>query len=154
MHIEVLFFLLFPFFSASCFSTSPSPSSSSSSSSSTSSSFLQATTQDDLLPVLMSCDVIVYNIADSNGQVEEASWAVQSRTRVFHTPLQLMILAFFRSSIFSPLSLSLSLLPPSLPALHDQLSSFASQKVFICISTIMTWARTKPLNIVRNKNSL
>ena len=30
--------------------------------------------------VLQSCDVIVYNIGDNNEQVEEATWAVQSKS--------------------------------------------------------------------------
>ena len=33
-------------------------------------------------------------------------------------------------------------------ALHDQISTFTSQKVFVCISTVLTWARTKPFSKV------
>ena len=32
--------------------------------------------------------------------------------------------------------------------LHDNMSLFTTQKMFICISTVLTWARTKPLNPV------
>lgn len=32
--------------------------------------------------------------------------------------------------------------------LHDHLSSFTTQKVFICISSVLTWARSKPLDLV------
>eukprot|EP00731_Ephydatia_muelleri_P027933 Em0019g806a len=31
-------------------------------------------------------------------------------------------------------------------ALHGQLTSFASLKVFICVSTVLTWARSKPVD--------
>ena len=33
-------------------------------------------------------------------------------------------------------------------SLHDHMSSFVTQKIFICVSTVLTWARTKPLNPV------
>ena len=33
-------------------------------------------------------------------------------------------------------------------ALHDGLSAFASQKVFVCVTTVLTWARSKPLDPV------
>lgn len=36
-------------------------------------------------------------------------------------------------------------------SLHDEMSSFASQKVFVFISTVLTWAKTKPLNPVSDK---
>ena len=35
-------------------------------------------------------------------------------------------------------------------ALHDQLSVFTTQKVFILVSTILTWARSKPIDPVRH----
>jgi adenylate kinase len=69
---------------------------------------IQPASKDHLLASLMSCDVIIYDISESQDYIEEASWAVQS--------------------------------------LHDNLSTFTSQKLFICISTALTWARTKPLN--------
>ena len=45
---------------------------------------IQASSRDDLLAVLQSCDVIVYNIGDSSEQVEEATWAVQSESISLH----------------------------------------------------------------------
>ncbi|XP_019850545.1 PREDICTED: adenylate kinase 7-like isoform X1 [Amphimedon queenslandica] len=30
--------------------------------------------------------------------------------------------------------------------LHEKMSSFATVKVFVCVSTVLTWAKTKPLN--------
>ena len=32
--------------------------------------------------------------------------------------------------------------------LHEKMSTFATVKVFVCISTVLTWAKTKPLNPV------
>ena len=39
-------------------------------------------------------------------------------------------------------------------AIHDQKTNFTGQKVFILISTILTWTRTKPLNAVSNYESI
>lgn len=36
----------------------------------------------------------------------------------------------------------------AMQAVHDNISTFTQQKVFICISTALSWARTKPLNPV------
>ena len=33
-------------------------------------------------------------------------------------------------------------------ALHAELENFNTMKVFICLSTVMTWARSKPLDPV------
>ena len=33
-------------------------------------------------------------------------------------------------------------------ALHAELANFKKMKVFICLSTVMTWARSKPLDPV------
>lgn len=35
-----------------------------------------------------------------------------------------------------------------LSALHAELENFKKLKVFICLSTVMTWARSKPLDPV------
>ena len=37
---------------------------------------LQYTTKEDLLPHLLECDIIVYDITGSPDQVDEATWAV------------------------------------------------------------------------------
>jgi len=66
------------------------------------------TTKEDLLPHLLECDIIVYDITGSPDQVDEATWAVS--------------------------------------ALHAELENFKTMKVFICLSTVMTWARSKPLD--------
>lgn len=65
-------------------------------------------TKEDLLPHLLECDIIVYDITGSPDQVDEATWAVS--------------------------------------ALHAELENFNTLKVFICLSTVMTWARSKPLD--------
>ena len=36
-----------------------------------------------------------------------------------------------------------------IPALHDCLSGFEALKTFVLVSTIMTWARSKPVDPVR-----
>lgn len=36
-------------------------------------------------------------------------------------------------------------------ALHEELASFTSQKVFICVSSVLTWARSKPLDPVSSQ---
>ena len=33
-------------------------------------------------------------------------------------------------------------------ALHAELDNFSQMKLFICLSTVMTWARSKPLDPV------
>lgn len=38
---------------------------------------LQTSSREELLTVLMSCDIIVYHIVDDVSQVEQASWAIQ-----------------------------------------------------------------------------
>lgn len=38
-------------------------------------------------------------------------------------------------------------------ALHEQLTNFASLKVFICVSTVLTWARSKPVDPASNRAS-
>ncbi|XP_056249717.1 adenylate kinase 7 [Seriola aureovittata] len=64
--------------------------------------------RDELLPKLMSCDVIIYNISQHSEQVEEALWAVS--------------------------------------ALHNEMGNFSGPKTFILISTVMTWACSKPVD--------
>jgi len=37
-------------------------------------------------------------------------------------------------------------------ALNEQIDNFNAMKIFICISTVLTWARTKPLDPVSTIN--
>uniref|UniRef100_A0A4W5N5E9 Adenylate kinase 7a n=1 Tax=Hucho hucho TaxID=62062 RepID=A0A4W5N5E9_9TELE len=64
--------------------------------------------RDQLLPSLLECDVVVYNISEhaTAELIDEATWAIS--------------------------------------ALHSDIDSFASQKIFILISSVMTWAMSKP----------
>ncbi|XP_027134488.1 adenylate kinase 7 [Larimichthys crocea] len=64
--------------------------------------------RDELLSKLMQCDVVIYNISQHAGQVEEALWAVS--------------------------------------ALHNKMTDFSGPKMFILVSTVMTWACSKPVN--------
>ena len=40
---------------------------------------LQYTTKEDLLPHLLECDIIMYDITGSPDQVDEATWAVSGK---------------------------------------------------------------------------
>ncbi|XP_029349881.1 adenylate kinase 7 [Echeneis naucrates] len=64
--------------------------------------------RDELLPKLMRCDAVIYNISQHCDQVEEALWAVS--------------------------------------ALHNEMAHFSQPKIFILISTVMTWACSKPVD--------
>nr|XP_020471348.1 adenylate kinase 7 [Monopterus albus] len=64
--------------------------------------------KDKLLPKLMDCDVVIYNITQHVDQVEEALWAVS--------------------------------------ALHNEMGHFSGPKMFILVSTVMTWACSKPVD--------
>uniref|UniRef100_A0A3B4AW22 Uncharacterized protein n=1 Tax=Periophthalmus magnuspinnatus TaxID=409849 RepID=A0A3B4AW22_9GOBI len=64
--------------------------------------------REELLPKLMDCNVIVYNITQHQDQVDEALWAVTT--------------------------------------LHNELDNFTGPKMFILVSTVMTWACRKPID--------
>ncbi|XP_072307845.1 adenylate kinase 7-like [Eucyclogobius newberryi] len=67
-------------------------------------------TREELLGLLLECDVILYNISENATpqMIDEAKWAVTT--------------------------------------LHEEMGSFKFRKMFILISSVMTWAMTKPQN--------
>ena len=65
-------------------------------------------------------------MTENTAQVEEAGWVAQGER------------LFGLCCCYHPL----------IAALHDRLSGFIAQKVFICVSSVMTWARSKPLDPV------
>ncbi|KAF7690476.1 adenylate kinase 7a [Silurus meridionalis] len=62
--------------------------------------------RDELLQILLGCDVVVYNISEDAKVIDEATWAVS--------------------------------------ALFSEIEHFTSTKIFILVSTLMTWAKTNP----------
>ncbi|KAJ8045225.1 Adenylate kinase 7 [Holothuria leucospilota] len=64
--------------------------------------------KEQMLEHLSECDIVVYDITESEEQIEEASWAVSG--------------------------------------LHAELERFESPKMFILISTVMTWSKSKPVD--------
>uniref|UniRef100_A0A3Q2DS21 Adenylate kinase 7a n=1 Tax=Cyprinodon variegatus TaxID=28743 RepID=A0A3Q2DS21_CYPVA len=75
--------------------------------------------RDELLQLLLECDVVVYNVTESSTQqqVEEATWAVT--------------------------------------ALLNEMENFKSRKYFILVSSVMTWAMSKPKeNTINSCNQL
>ena len=71
-----------------------------------------------------------------------ACWPACSLTLFFSILHQ-----FYRMLVVIALT-SLNVFPSLLSALHAELENFNKMKVFICLSTVMTWARSKPLDPV------
>ncbi|XP_033112222.1 adenylate kinase 7-like [Anneissia japonica] len=61
-----------------------------------------------MLEHMSECDIVIYDINEDQGQIDEATWAVS--------------------------------------ALHAELERFKTPKMFILLSTVMTWAKSKPLD--------
>ncbi|KAK9300199.1 hypothetical protein QLX08_007043 [Tetragonisca angustula] len=78
-----------------------------------------ARNRDALLQELMKCGIVIYDITEDQSQVEEARWALKSIVQQLERKEQISPKAFKRS---------------------DEV------RYFVLISTLMTWASTKPLS--------
>ncbi|XP_071878435.1 adenylate kinase 7 [Bombus fervidus] len=78
-----------------------------------------ARNRDALLQELMKCGIVIYDITQDQGQVEEARWALKYIVQQLEKMEQISPKAFKRNNEI---------------------------RNFILISTLMTWANTKPLN--------
>ncbi|CAL7945211.1 unnamed protein product [Xylocopa violacea] len=78
-----------------------------------------ARNREDLLHELMKCGILIYDITQDHGQVEEARWALQSIIQELEKMEQISPKSFRRSN---------------------------EVRYFVLISTLMTWANTKPLS--------
>ena len=76
----------------------------------------------------MACDIIIYDVTSIQSQTEEASWAMQGG------------LSNYVIEISSDCGMLL--------ALHDHLDDYSTPKVFVCVSTVLTWAKSKVLDPV------
>ncbi len=93
----------------------------------------------------MECNVIVYNISENatKQQVEEATWVITGeRVSRLTAPWTL------RCTPISFFYITLVFFSSSTTALHAEMENFKSRKMFILVSTVLTWAMTKPQNPV------
>ena len=79
---------------------------------------LQTSSREELLTVLMSCDIIVYHIVDDVSQVEQASWAIQGLHCIIHPHSEYLVL------------LSLS---PSSSSSRPVVSLFIAESLCLCV---------------------
>ncbi|KAG7203650.1 hypothetical protein KM043_013685 [Ampulex compressa] len=75
--------------------------------------------RDLLLSELMKCGVIIYDITEDSSAIEEARWALKAIAQELETEQEKSSMAFERS---------------------------VEPRYFVLISTVMTWAMTKPLD--------
>lgn len=101
----------------------------------------------------MECDVVVYNISESTTQeqIDEATWAfsgtlVARHPAIWKKKTKKSFQCFIRQ-------LRSFCLPPR-SALMDEMDNFKSKKMFILVSTLMTWAMTRPQDPVSWRETL
>nr|XP_049597463.1 adenylate kinase 7 isoform X1 [Syngnathus scovelli] len=94
--------------------------------------------RENVLQKLMECDVIIYNITGHPEQVDEARWAVTGR-RYSHSNNHHHHHHHHKQEVFSILCCIFA-------ALHDNKRHFKRPKMFILISTVMTWACSEPIS--------
>lgn len=84
---------------------------------------------------MMECDVVVYNISESTAQeeIDEATWAFSGTFVSQRTKRKIFLLHLYQLCHFALQS-----------ALDAEMDNFESKKTFILISTLMTWAMTRP----------
>lgn len=121
--------------------------------------FYQSPAREELFKHLLDCDVVVYNISESSTQqqVDEATWAItgdvmECEDYLKNWPNDTILTArkcYINKSFTTMGSNStqdIFCTPFSLlqTALHAKMETFKSRKMFILVSTVMTWALTKP----------
>lgn len=84
---------------------------------------------------MLECDVVVYNISESTAQeeIDEATWAFSGTFVSQRTKRKIFLLHLYQLYHFALQS-----------ALDAEMDNFKSKKTFILISTLMTWAMTRP----------